>query len=549
MSGAPSTDRAPPSVAPDTEPAPGLRAAHAQRRPAPRAAGAEPPAGPRGGGAEPGSVPLGTGVDLPDGQRSASAALIELLRAAASPVPVLAQIARSMTRRNLGEAIVRFEAARCSLSSRERLDVACAIVDAAARSMVLADGHGGAVPLADAMREPAAALGTERKTLGRSVGIVPRLPYRGTLAEGVGIREVSAELLARHAMTPAARKCLDWSAGLATLDLRGHRFALMGAGAELAPTEILLRAGASVLFLDLVPAEAWLARFVPTAGTLDFVPGGVDLLAQPREIAATITAWAQGQPVHVGAFGYAAGGNREWRIAAAMNAIVRALPPSIVRSFATYVSPSAPAQACDEDAAHALERLARPTLSERLMRGVRMLRPNLLHVEGTFWPRSVVGLQGASYLAAQYVEKRLSAEAIAARGLGGAGEVPPLVSSQVAGITRSASMAIPAFQASFAGGPALGLESYEPQTTRWLAALIYLEHLLNPDSAARAGRAAGDERRIARAVHACQVHGGLYAYPYAMEGTMVRAAMIGLRHRPELIPKVAMALTGRGGGR
>src|SRR5690606_38301866 len=56
-----------------------------------------------------------------------------------------------------------------------------------------------------------------------------------------------------------------------TLDLRGEQFALLGAGAELAPTQLLLASGAEVLWVDVRDPVENLSR---SAGTLRYSPGG-----------------------------------------------------------------------------------------------------------------------------------------------------------------------------------------------------------------------------------------------------------------------------------
>jgi len=52
------------------------------------------------------------------------------------------------------------------------------------------------------------------------------------------------------------------------LDLRNQRFALLGAGAELAPTAALLRAGASMLWVDVATPERFLRAHSLASGTL-----------------------------------------------------------------------------------------------------------------------------------------------------------------------------------------------------------------------------------------------------------------------------------------
>ena len=73
-------------------------------------------------------------------------------------------------------------------------------------------------------------------------------------------------------------------------------------------------------------------------------------------------------------------------------------------------------------------------------------------------PRIVVALQGASYQAAQYVEKLCAAERWAA--------VPGrrfTVSANVAGISRTRSLSHPLFEAAYAGATAFGVETFVPE--------------------------------------------------------------------------------------
>ena len=480
---------------------------------------------------------MATAVDLPPSHRRASAALIEVVRRGAGRVPALADAAGALRREALGETLVRFEAERAALPDAQRLAVARAIVEASAGLMQWTAADGAVLPLAqsldaDAALARAAGVALRRQAFGAG-GLVPQVPWHDGIVRGRALASLADAMLAHYKASQAVVNAMHWLAEQPALDLSGERFVVMGAGAELAPTELLLRGGAEVLFVDLAPPERWLARVAPSGGTLAWPERPIDLLADPGAALSTILAFADGRPVHLGLFGYAGGANREWRLAAAMNAIVRAMPAEFVQSIGLYVSPTAPAQAGDGDAALALARARHPSFGERAWRAAGVIRPGTLTVAGRHWPRSVVAMQGASYLAAQYVEKRLAAEVFALCGLAPA-PARPVVSAQVAGVTRTASMDIPAFNAALVGAAVLGVESYPPATTRWLSGLLYLENLLNPASRARvAGDGTpGDVDRM----HAMQVHGGLYAHPWAIDGALKRAAVIGLRHRPSLIP-------------
>jgi len=480
---------------------------------------------------------LTTGVDLPASHRRASAALIEVVRRGAERVPALAQAAAALRREALGETLVRFEAARAALPAPDRLAAARAIVEASEGLMQCAAQDGGRLPLAQCLARDAAtsrvAVGALHRRAFGGGGLEPQVPWHDGIVKGRALASLADAMLAHYKVSPGVVDAMHWLAGQPALDLSGERFVVMGAAAEIAPTELLLRGGAEVLFVDLASPERWLARGAPSAGALAWPERPLDLLADPGAALATILAFAGDRPVHLGLFGYAGAANREWRLAASMNAIVRAMPPALVKSIGLYVSPTAPAQACDGDAVLALARARHPSFGERLWRAAGVIRPGVLTVSGRHWPRSVVAMQGASYLAAQYVEKRLAAEVFALGGLG-PGVQRPIVSAQIAGVTRTASMDIPAFNAALVGAAVLGVESYPPATTRWLSGLVYLENLLNPASRVRLAvdGTPGDLDRV----HAMQVHGGLYAHPWATDGALKRAAVIGLRHRPSLIP-------------
>ena len=89
------------------------------------------------------------------------------------------------------------------------------------------------------------------------------------------------------------------------LDLSGHRFALLGAGAEIAPTRALLEAGATVAWFDVVPPPKELES---AGGQLITVTGKADLLTAPDRVAATIAQIVETDgPVHLGLFAYGPG--------------------------------------------------------------------------------------------------------------------------------------------------------------------------------------------------------------------------------------------------
>lgn len=490
---------------------------------------------------EPRAHEPGTGVHLPPGH-SGSSFLYALLREAVESRPEVFRDAgfpgsAKEFKRGLGEALVRFEAARAT--SAARTEIARDLVRRAHEETRFAEpgapeGESGA--LADALKAPAEPLKLDTVPGAGGPGrLVPRVPYAGEIRRGAALGALVEEMLERSALTRAAARSLhdlreraDAAGG--ALDLSGRKVAVLGAGAELSPVPLLLEAGATVLWIDVRPPPAPLAEAGRHPGTLVHPPGGADLLGHPREVAATLAAFADGDPIDVGLFAYAAGDGQEWRLCQAMDAVVRSLDPGTVRSVGLLVSPTSPGALEAEDAEVAQRRLEAPPLWHRPLRAAGALPDGPLERDGRHFARAVVSLQGASYQAAQYVAKILAAETYALHGLlaGAAERRPVRVSANVAGITTTRSMRHPLFLAAFDGAPAFGVETYAPETTRWLSGLLLLQDWLEPERPDDEGSSA--ER--ARALRARQVHGGLYALPYALEPAIRVAAVLGLARRP-----------------
>jgi hypothetical protein len=320
------------------------------------------------------------------------------------------------------------------------------------------------------------------------------------------------------------------------LDLRGQRFVLLGAGAELAPTRMLLRAGASVLWVDLADPARALAGEEGLSGTLYRSPQASNLLEQPREVASAIEQFAAEGPVHIGMFAYAGGASQEWRLAAAMNAITASLDPALVRSVALLVSPTTPSVLTPETLASAEARLASAPRLQRTLAALGVLqRPGSYAHEGQHVALATVALQGLSYQAAQYISKIAAAESYAVFGtrLHDDIERPVAVSANVAGITRTRSLSHPLFEAAFAGAHHFGVRIFDAATTRALSGLLMLHDVLQP-----ASTSVLPNQRVA-ALHTRQIHGGIYGLPYVLENVIRSAAVLGLARHPTLLWKKA----------
>lgn len=450
-------------------------------------------------------------------------------------------------KRDYAATLLAFERRRTA--SPERAAIARTIVEATDASMVFA-GDAGPTPLAEHLATAGEPLPTETVELPERAGLVPELTFRGTHHRGAQVAALADDWLDRRWMTESAHRGVRWTLEQATrsasgqADLVGHKCVSLGAGAELSPTRAMLRAGADVLFVDARDPADELMRDPRVSGTLTWVPGGADLLTQPRAIAATIEAFADGDPVHVGMYAYAGGAAKEWRLTASMNAIVRALPPGLVRSIVLLVSPTTPGTVSPLDAEAADERrarLARKPLGLGRSQAARGQSGGLPHRIS----HSIVSLQGASYQAAQYIGKMMATESFAAFGVDGRSDGRGVtISAPVAPITKTASLSHPLFDAGFEGAELFDILVSEPQATRVMCALLAFHDLLNPDAPSRAAPSSMSASERVAAIVGEQIHGGVYAQPHALEREIAVAAVAGLVRRPSLLPPAVRYLVG-----
>jgi hypothetical protein len=486
--------------------------------------------------------PAPRGVELPE-DRSGSSFLHELLAHAVEKFPdeLAAAGLPSDAKRfkdGFGQAVVRFEAARAA--SERRVDIALAIRRHAATRLRFVDERGSR-PFAEAIAAAAEPVPTRTITTKGPGRLVPGVTWGGERRTGAALRAWLADWNSARFLTDDARRALERlldraDADGGALSLRGHRFAVLGAAAELAPTPLLLAAGADVLWIDLrTPPDALLARD-DLGGTLHVPEAPTNLLVDPMGVAATIRRFADGGPVHVGMYAYAGGESQEFRLTASMNGILRTLPPAAVRSMTVLISPTTPMVATAEDVAAADQRLREASAWKRAFAAAGLLRSPGVACRDTRVGDVVVPLQGASYQAAQYVGKVLSAETHAVYGVSLADPGAPLtVSANVAPITATSSLAHPLFQAGFLAAPVWGALVSEPITTRELNGLLTIADLTDPEAPGAAARAWPSPAERARALFREQVHGGVFAQPWAFEGEIRIAAVIGLAKKPSLL--------------
>ena len=417
------------------------------------------------------------------------------------------------------DALPRFEAARAG--SSRRADIARTVVEAANERLVM---HPDRTPLADAVGRPAEPLPTETRTFSGDTRLHPRVDLDGAGHTGEALVGAVRAMVDRGSASASVAEAIAWvvdAAGTNGIDLTGRRIAMLGAGAELAPTRLWLEGGADVLWIDVADPPADLLGRDDLAGSLRWIPGGADLLTDPDRVRATIEEFAAGKQIDLGLYAYAGGRAREWRLAAAMNAIVDSLPTEIVHGVAMLLSPTTCGVLTDAELAAEAARHDHAPRWLRTLERAHALGTGGGHarVGDTAANRGVVSIQGGSYQGAQYVGKMLAAEVWAAA------DPPVNVSANTAGVSLTSSLQHPVFEIAFAGAQAMQVETFAPATTAALNGLLTLHDRLDPAAA----------NRELNEVFATRVHGGIYVTPYTIDPALRVAAAIGVLKDPRRI--------------
>jgi len=428
-------------------------------------------------------------------------------------------------RKDYVDFLPRFEAAR--IASVHRSAIAQQLAKGLASSIdYQQDGHIWSLP--DYLNQPCEPLSLQTASPNCSPQCKPVLSYRGKIESN--LKKMGGELLERRFINQAAANALQWlqdhvlTDGL--LDLSGRRVVVMGANAEMAPTRLFLEAGADVLWLDIAPPPEALIQSTTRAGQLTWASGGADLLMQPANILATIRDFTVDCPAELCLYAYAPGQARELRLTAAMNAIVTALPRESIGTVTLLLSPTTATPLNSTDIADLQNRRQARPRWEALLDAL-----NLLGSGGGYAgqddlgaSRTVVGIQGASYQAAQYIGKIMAAESWSASYSGSDSDqsaLPPLrVSANTAAITQTRSLNHPVFDAAFGGAAALQVETLTPEQSQSLNGLLAVHDWLHPD---------------APVPMSIRVHGGIHTLPYPLNTALRIAAAIGFIKAPGLL--------------
>ncbi len=447
-------------------------------------------------------------------------------------------------RKSYADDTIQFEGTR--IASGARVAIARAVTDAAQDQMIFRTEGGRVSPLPHYMLgRQASALPTVTHNFSNQQLQALSLPWNDEVLAGTHMMDVIDEHAEQRQMSDAAFQALNWLYEThrdenGQVNLCGRKIVLLGAGAELSPLPLFLNAGATVLWMDLKAPPAEILNNPNFSGTLVYPEHGADLLQQPLEIAATIREFAGDQKVSIGSFAYVGGKAREWRLTSVMNAITRQLAnEGRVDAIGTFISPTSPAAAQLEDYQAGQRHLAGRAWTHAANLGwigasklLGRVVPNYASFDDDVrMVQALVPLQGPTYIGAQYVEKIMIAEAMRAL-------FPDVtVSANVAGISRTKSLSIPVFEAGYIGARMFGLSTYDPATTVALNGMMLLHDWMNPEAPGSARRQTpfANDNAMAAALLSQQVHGGIYSFPYALNGIIELAAIRGFLRKPSLV--------------
>ncbi len=333
----------------------------------------------------------------------------------------------------------------------------------------------------------------------------------------------------------------DW------LDLSDLEFAVLGAGAEMAPTRSLLRWGATVHAVDLPQSGTW-ARLIAiaraTSGTLhipltrpeDDHPvvhpvedhviadlAGVDLLVDTPEIAHWLA--RDDAPLTLGSYAYADGA-KHVRLSVAVDVIVEALRQAGKPIHLAYLASPTDVYLVPSDAVAESQRRWRTRgvtgVLQMPMRMARKFEPNYsaatAQIDGTHGLNdSLIEQQGPNYVLAKHLQRWRSLVA-QEQGL--------TVSINIAPMTRTQSVIKSrALKAGYSGAARFGIEVFEPATSTALMAGLLVHDLRNPKSAPKA---ANSHQHPFELLSSNAIHSGLWRMAYAPRSVLTFAAMLGL---------------------
>jgi hypothetical protein len=411
-------------------------------------------------------------------------------------------------------------------------------------------------PLRDAFKEfsePGLASVVVRGRSARDEDL--SVPYRGRRLFGDDLRRQVDSWVHRGIAEPSFGTAIhlvldnpDW------LDLRDIDIALLGAGAEMAPTRSLLRWGARVHAIDLPRPAIWehLTSITRrTAGSLrvpiqldgegnpPFVVGGdvhpeddaticasagADLLTQLPEVRSWLA--EVDQPFVLGTYAYADGATHAL-LSVASDAITTSLLSD--RSDLTLAFLATPTDVfvvpieCVEESRRRWNSRGLGGLLQAPLRIANQFEPNYPTTYTTISGQhiglndSIIPQQGPNYILAKRIQRW---RALVAREEG----VP--VSLNLAPATRTRSVVRNrALAAAYAGADRFGVEVFDPSTSTTLMAAMLVHDLRNPTSTANPATPLVNPMDL---FASGANHGGLWRAAYAPRSVLGIAALLGM---------------------
>ncbi|MEM9694711.1 MAG: hypothetical protein AAGA56_19335, partial [Myxococcota bacterium] len=202
----------------------------------------------------PQSLPLG--VNLPPGM-TASSLMLHLLQPLPDTFPrafgdLSLPSSAPALKRDYPSLLMDIEQRRCA--APERLEIARALLQRVSEDCFIRTDAGKEQALSE-LSAACAPLEMDRGTTAAASGWTPAFHYRGREWRGHAIADAVDDLEERRGVNRTTadvlRRALSRLDQDGALRIPGERFAMLGAGAELAPTRALLEAGATVLWADI----------------------------------------------------------------------------------------------------------------------------------------------------------------------------------------------------------------------------------------------------------------------------------------------------------
>jgi hypothetical protein len=413
-------------------------------------------------------------------------------------------------------------------------------------------GSAGATrSMGDAMASSTGPALRTRTVAGEGMATGLTVPYRGEVLQGEGLLAAAGEWQRRGVVEPAVVAALsrlvdhpEW------FDLDGMWFAVLGAGAEMAPTERLLRWGADVVVVDVPNPGIWRhLEELATAGSGrlhvpvedDGGPLGVDLVTGAPRIGAWLAAFDH--PLVLGNYAYADAATFAL-VSVAADAVIASLRRQRDDHAVVCLATPTDAFAVSADVVAETRRRAGTVSAvagrgQRRVTAGRLMVPSYRETVQTDDGRevgiadSLVLQQGPNYALAKRIQRWRAIVASADGAFGAVHVAPP---TRTRSVLKNRVLA-----AAYAGASLFGVETFEPATSRALMAALLIHDLRvhtgavmhddQPADATDDARAGIGERHHGPVAEhdltAAAVHGGLWRVPWETRTALPLAVLRG----------------------